>query len=91
MDELSDSTTAVRRLIDASLDDPTINLSVPTMLSLAGREGLRLDTLAELNRGDYHPGVGQAPGTLTYRRGEEVVAVPLSPESELLLSAYFES
>ncbi|MEV0443519.1 hypothetical protein AB0I84_18510 [Streptomyces spectabilis] len=78
----------VQALVNAALADPTIDLSAPTMMSLAMREGMRANLLGALNRGDYHPAVGDAPGSLTYRAGGQVSTVPLSPESELLLSAY---
>ncbi|RNF95440.1 hypothetical protein [Streptomyces botrytidirepellens] len=69
------------------LAHPTVDLAVPLGRSLALREGLRTTVLAGLPRGDDHPVVGGVPGSLTYRDGDRVRIVSLSPESELLLSA----
>ncbi|WP_411130105.1 hypothetical protein [Streptomyces sp. x-19] len=52
------------------------------------REGVRSTVLTGLTRGDYHPGVGDVPGTLTYRADDQWRLVSLSSESELLLSAH---
>ncbi|UKY47430.1 hypothetical protein [Streptomyces inhibens] len=62
----------------------------PLAMSLALREGLRSTVLASLSRRDYHPAVGDVPGSLTYRDGDQIRVVALSPESELLLTAYLE-
>ncbi|MCZ4125989.1 hypothetical protein [Streptomyces sp. H39-S7] len=78
----------VRALVVAAIADPTVDLSIPLGLSLALREGLRSTVLVSLNRGDYHPAVGDAPGSLTYRDGDQIRAASLSPETELLLAAY---
>ncbi|MFF8432809.1 hypothetical protein [Streptomyces bacillaris] len=78
----------IRALVVAAVADPSVNLSIPLTMSLAFREGMRSDVLARLKRGDYHPAVGEAPGSLTYQHGEQVRSVSLSPESELLLAAY---
>lgn len=79
-----------RALIHAALADPAVDLAVPLGLSLALREGLRTTVLASLTRGDYHPAVGEVPGSLTYQDGEQIRAATLSAESELLLAAYLE-
>ncbi|MFB1044226.1 hypothetical protein [Streptomyces chrestomyceticus] len=78
----------IRALVSAALADPSVDLAVPLGMSLAFREGLRRTILTTLFRGDYHPAVGDVPGSLTYRDGDEVRMVKLSPESELLLSAH---
>ncbi|MFG2865500.1 hypothetical protein [Streptomyces sioyaensis] len=77
-----------RALVDAALIDPRVDLAVPLGLSLAFREGLRTTVLSTLSRGDYHPAVADVPGNVTYRDGDQIRVVALSPESELLLSAY---
>lgn len=77
-------------MLAALVADPTVDLSVPVMASLAMREGLRTAVLPTLKRGDYHPAVGDVPGTLTYRAGGQTLAVSLSPETELLLAAYMD-
>lgn len=77
-----------RALINAALADPELDLAVPLRMSLALREGLRTTVLAALTRGDYHPAVGDVPGTLTYRDGDQVRVATLSPESELILAAH---
>jgi hypothetical protein len=77
----------VREFINAALAD-SVDLAVPVAMSLASREGLRTTVLSRLSRGDYHPAVGDAPGSLTYVDGGQVRGVALSPESEMLLSAY---
>ncbi|WP_128508391.1 hypothetical protein [Streptomyces inhibens] len=51
-------------------------------MSLALREGLRTTVLASLPRRDYHPAMGDVPGSLTYRDGDQTRVVTLSPESE---------
>ncbi|MGW7696497.1 hypothetical protein ACWGMA_48250 [Streptomyces asiaticus] len=79
-----------RALVNAALADPTIDLATPLGISLALREGLRTTVLTALTRGDYHPAVGDVPGSLTYRDGDQVRVVTLSPECELLLSAFLE-
>jgi hypothetical protein len=81
-------TQETRTLINTTLADPSVGLAVPLGMSLALREGLRTTVLASLSRGDYHPAVGEVPGTLTYLDGGQVRVVTLSPQSELLLSAY---
>ncbi|GGU68608.1 hypothetical protein GCM10010211_37460 [Streptomyces albospinus] len=78
----------IRKLVTAALTDPTVDLATPLALTLAFREGLRNAALADLARGDYHPAVGDVSGSLTYRHGDQVRIVSLSPESELLLAAY---
>jgi hypothetical protein len=78
----------VRALTTAALADPAVDLAVPVGLSLALREGLPSTVLASLIRGD--PAVGDTPGALTYRDGDEIRVASLSPESDLLLSAYLE-
>ncbi|MCX5238955.1 hypothetical protein OG824_27510 [Streptomyces prunicolor] len=80
----------IRDLINAALADPMVDLAVPLTMSLVFREGLRATVLTEVSRANYHPAVGEAPGSLTYRAGHRILAVTLSPESELLLSAYLE-
>ncbi|MBQ0855550.1 hypothetical protein J8N05_46140 [Streptomyces sp. BH-SS-21] len=77
-----------RALVNAALADPELDLGVPLSMSLALREGLHTRVLVALTRGDYHPAVGEVPGTLTYRDGDQVRVVNLSPESELILAAY---
>lgn len=77
-----------RALVNAALADPEIDLAVPLRMSLALREGLRAAVRAALTRGDYHPAVGDMPGTLTYRDGDQIRVATLSPESELILAAY---
>ncbi|MFE9601525.1 hypothetical protein [Streptomyces hokutonensis] len=77
-------------LINAALADPTVDLAVPLTMSLVLREGLRATALREVSRANYHPAVGEAPGSLTYRAGHRILLVTLSPESELLLSAYLD-
>lgn len=77
-----------RALVLAALAEPTINLAVPLGMSLALREGPRTTVLTGLSRGDYRPAVGDVPGSLTYRDGDQVRIVSLSLESELLLSAH---
>ncbi|MEU6557842.1 hypothetical protein ABZ915_47755 [Streptomyces sp. NPDC046915] len=52
------------------------------------REGLRATVLSTLSCGDYHPAVTDAPGSVAYRDGDQIRVVTLSPESELLPSAY---
>ncbi|MYV98371.1 hypothetical protein [Streptomyces sp. SID3343] len=84
------TTQEVRALVNAALADPTVDLAVPLGLSLALREGLRFAVLATLSRGDYHPAVGDVPGSLTYRAGDQIRVATLSPQSELLLSAHLE-
>ncbi len=79
-----------RALVKAALADPNVDLAVPLGVSLAFREGLRTTVLATLTRGDCHPAVGDVPGTLTYGDGDQVRVATLSPESELILSAYLE-
>ncbi|MFI0818246.1 hypothetical protein ACH4TX_16060 [Streptomyces sp. NPDC021098] len=90
MDEQQElmTTEEARALVVATLADLTVDLAVPLGMSLALREGLRSSALAGLSRWDYHPAVGDVPGSLTYRDDEQVRIVSLSPESELLLSAY---
>lgn len=78
----------VRALVVAAVADPTVDLAIPLGMSLAMREGLRSTVLVSLSRGDYHPAVGEAPGSLTYRDGDQIRAATLSPETELLLAAY---
>ncbi|MEV0437718.1 hypothetical protein AB0I84_22970 [Streptomyces spectabilis] len=78
----------IRVLVNAALADDAVDLSVPLMFSLALNEGLRSSVLPTLSRGDYHPAVGNVPGSLTYLDGDQVRVVTLSPQSELLLSAY---
>lgn len=78
----------VREFVNAALADDSIDLAVPVVMSLAFREGLRTTVLGRLSRGDYHPAVGGVPGSLTYVDGGQVRVVALSPESEMLLSAY---
>ncbi|RLU76974.1 hypothetical protein CTZ27_38430 [Streptomyces griseocarneus] len=80
----------IRTLVNAALADPSVDLAIPLQLSLMLREGLRAMVLTDLSRGDYHPAVGDVPGTLTYRAGDQVRVVTLSPESELLLSAHLD-
>ncbi|MEU5435455.1 hypothetical protein AB0G73_19040 [Streptomyces sp. NPDC020719] len=80
----------IQAFVNAALADPAIDLAVPLGISLASREGLRSTVLAGLSRGDYHPAVGEVPGSLTYQDGDQVRVVTLSPESELLLSAHLE-
>ncbi len=77
-----------RELVNAALADDAVDLSVPLMFSLALNEGLRSSVLPTLSRGDYHPAVGDVPGSLTYLDGDQVHVVTLSPQSELLLAAY---
>ncbi|MEU7156013.1 hypothetical protein AB0A98_06150 [Streptomyces chrestomyceticus] len=84
------TTQQVRELVNSALADPAIDLSVPLAMSLALREGLRTTVLTDLSRGDYHPAVGETPGSLTYRDGDQVRVIRLSPESELLLSAHLD-
>ncbi|MEY9948424.1 hypothetical protein [Kitasatospora sp. GAS1066B] len=79
-----------RALVNTALEDPDLNLAIPLAISLGLREGLRTAVLASLSRGDYHPAVGDVPGSLTYRDGDQIRVATLSPESELLLSAYLE-
>ncbi|NGO67872.1 hypothetical protein [Streptomyces boncukensis] len=79
-----------RALVNAALADPTVDLATPLGLSLALREGLRATVLTSLSRGDYHPAVGDTPGSLAYRDGDQVSVATLSPESELLMSAYLD-
>ncbi|MYT99976.1 MULTISPECIES: hypothetical protein [unclassified Streptomyces] len=78
----------VRALVVAAVADPTVDLAIPLGMSLAMREGLRSTVLVSLSRGDYHPAVGDAPGSLTYHDGDQIRAATLSPETELLLPAY---
>ncbi|MGW7521751.1 hypothetical protein ACWGJ2_39925 [Streptomyces sp. NPDC054796] len=78
----------IRALVNAALADDSLDLAVPLYISLAFREGLRSAVLAGVSREDYHPAVGDVPGSLTYRAGGQLYVVTLSPESELLLSAY---
>ncbi|MGW4490505.1 hypothetical protein [Streptomyces sp. NPDC004376] len=80
----------VHEFVKAALADDSLDLSVPLVMSLAFREGLRSTVLRGLARGDYHPAAGDAPGSLTYVHGDQLRVVTLSPESELLLSAYLE-
>ncbi|QCX82223.1 hypothetical protein C9F11_43215 (plasmid) [Streptomyces sp. YIM 121038] len=80
----------ITALTTAALADPAVDLAIPLGLTLALREGLPSTVLASLIRGDYHPAAGDAPGALTYRDGDEIRVASLSPESELLLSAYLE-
>ncbi|WP_190128441.1 hypothetical protein [Streptomyces mashuensis] len=80
-----------RALVNAALADDELDLAVPLGLSLALREGLPSRVLSALSRGDYHPAVDDVPGSLTYRDGDQVRVVTLSPQSELLLSAYLSS
>ncbi|MGA5134401.1 hypothetical protein ACPCTO_31870 [Streptomyces olivoreticuli] len=80
-----------RALMNAALADDERDLAVPLALSLALREGLPTKVLLGLSRGDYHPAVNDVPGNLTYRDGDQVRVVTLSPPSELLLSAYLSS
>ncbi|MEE1797365.1 hypothetical protein PUR57_01445 [Streptomyces sp. JV176] len=77
-------------LVNAVIADPSVDLAIPLAMSLALREGLRTTVLATLSRSDYHPAVGDVPGSLTYRGGGQIHMVTLSKESELLLSAYLE-
>src|SRR5882757_4142681 len=84
------TTQETRALVNATLADPTVDLAFPLGISLALREGLPTTVLTTLSRGDYHPAVGDVPGSLTYRDGGQVRVVRLSPEPELLLSAYLE-
>ncbi|MBA6440655.1 hypothetical protein [Streptomyces sp. GMR22] len=51
---------------------------------------MRTTILTALTRGDYHPAVDDVLGSLTYRDGDQVRVATLSPESELLLSAFLE-
>lgn len=80
----------VRACVNAALEDDSVDLAVPLAMSLAFREGLHSAVLTKLSRGDYHPAVGDAPGSLTYEHGGQARVVALSPESEMLLSAYLE-
>ncbi|MGI5337714.1 hypothetical protein ACQEVS_10095 [Streptomyces sp. CA-181903] len=75
-------------LVGGALADDGLDLAVPLALSLALREGLPNRVLSGLSRGDYHPAVDGVPGSLTYRDGDQVRVVALSPQSELLLSGY---
>ncbi|MER5301354.1 hypothetical protein ABT039_18030 [Streptomyces lasiicapitis] len=77
-----------RALVNAALADDAVDLSVPLQFSLALNEGLHETVLSALSRGDYHPAADDVPGSLTYRDGDQVRIVTLSPQSELLLSAY---
>ncbi|MEV5338344.1 hypothetical protein AB0K93_07635 [Streptomyces sp. NPDC052676] len=77
-----------RALVNAALADDNVDLAVPLGISLATNEGLPITALSSLSRGDYHPAVGDVPGSLTYQDGDQVRVVTLSPQSELLLSAY---
>lgn len=79
-----------RALVHAALADPDVDLAVPLGLSLALREGLRTTVLTALSRGDYHPAVGDVPGSLTYQDGDQIRVATLSAESELVLSTYLE-
>lgn len=54
------------------------------------REGLRTTALAALARSDYHPAVGDVPGSLAYWEGEQIRVATLSAESELLLAGDLE-
>ncbi|MEU5431102.1 hypothetical protein AB0H73_36615 [Streptomyces olivoreticuli] len=80
-----------RALMNAALADDELDLAAPLALSLALREGLPTRVLSALSRGDYHPAVNDVPGNLTYRDGDQVRVVTLSPPSELLLAAYLSS
>ncbi|MGW4441942.1 hypothetical protein [Streptomyces sp. NPDC004682] len=80
----------VHEFVKAALTDDNVDLSVPVTMSLALREGLRSAVVRGLTRGDYHPAVGDVPGSLTYDHDGQLQMVTLSPESELLLSAYLD-
>ncbi|KPI02902.1 hypothetical protein OK074_5052 [Actinobacteria bacterium OK074] len=80
----------IQTFVNATLADLNVDLSVPLAISLAGREGLRTEALTSSSRGDYHPAVGDVPGSLTYRDRDRLQIVALSPGSELILSAYLE-
>ncbi|CAM5703600.1 hypothetical protein SALBM311S_00635 [Streptomyces alboniger] len=71
---------------NAALADPAVDLAMP----LALHEGLGATVLTTLPPGDYHPSVGDVPGSLTYRGGGDIKVAKLSTESELLLSAYLD-
>jgi hypothetical protein len=77
-----------RALVNTALADDNVDLAVPLGISLATNEGLPIRALSSLSRGDYHPAVGNVPGSLTYQDGGQIRVVTLSPQSELLLSAY---
>lgn len=76
-----------RALVTAAFADTAIDLATALRASLALREGLRSVVLASLSRADCHPAVGEVPGVLTYRDGDQVRSAKLSPESELLVAA----
>ncbi|MBC9729669.1 hypothetical protein [Streptomyces sp. TRM68367] len=84
------TTDGIREFVNAALADPAVDLAIPLAMSLALREGLGATVLTTLSRGDYHPSVGDVPGSLTYRDGDEIKVAKLSTESELLLSAYLD-
>ncbi len=61
----------IRIFVNAALADPEVDLAIPLGLSLALREGLHTAILTTVSRGDYHPAVGDVPGSLTYRHGDQ--------------------
>jgi len=73
-----------RSLVNAALADPKVGLAIPLGMSLVLREGPRTKVLATLNRGDYHPGVSDVPGSVTCRDGGQVRVISLSLESALV-------
>ncbi|MFC1435312.1 hypothetical protein ACEZDB_32200 [Streptacidiphilus sp. N1-3] len=80
----------IDELVSGALADPSIDLALPLALSFSMREGLRRSVMTGLSRADYQPAVDGAPGLLTYLVGGQLHSVSLSPESELLLSAYLD-
>jgi hypothetical protein len=81
-------TEEVRAPVTTALADPTVDLAAPLGMSLMLREGLHATVLAGFSRGDHQTSVGDGPGSLNYHDGDQVRVGSLSPESELLLSAY---
>lgn len=84
-DEHYPTENEIRRILDAAAAHPGMDVSGPLALSLATREGLRSNEIGNINTAEHRPAANGAPGTLSYRDGDETRTVDLSPESEVLL------